>query len=117
MRRFRAGLFALMAITVQGNAMADTITSADQALRLAEAEVAKSRHDMVILPDRTLEYEYGWVFTYVPRRFLETKDPQYAVPGNGPLVVQRDGKIALLPSARPVRVEADAYLAEWKSHR
>ncbi len=95
--------------------MADTIINAEQALRVAEAEVAKSRHGMAIVKDQTLEYEFGWVFIYVPRKYLETNDPQYAVPGNGPLVVNRDGSIALLSTARPVRAEAEAYLAEWKS--
>ena len=71
----------------------DTITF-EQARALATAELAGDSHDFVITS--TSEHEFGWVFNYAPRKYSETGDDRYLVPGNTPIVVTRDGKVGSL---------------------
>ena len=35
--------------------------------------------------------DYGWIFQFTTRRFVETRDPGTLVPGTGPLVVEKEG--------------------------
>ena len=36
-----------------------------------------------------LEYEFGWVFCYNTKQYIETGDTSYALVGNAPLIVDR----------------------------
>ena len=56
-----------------------------------------------ILRDQTLERPYGWVFFYQSRRYLETGLISDALAGNGPLLVEKSGRIIPLPSG--IKVE------------
>jgi len=47
--------------------------------------------EFVILDDKVVEKDFGWVFLYTTRAYLETQDPRTLVPGAGPLVVERQG--------------------------
>jgi hypothetical protein len=47
--------------------------------------------EFVVLEDETLEKDYGWIFRFTTRRYLETRDPGALVPGTGPLVVEKEG--------------------------
>jgi hypothetical protein len=47
--------------------------------------------ELVVLENETVEKDYGWVFRFTTRRYLETKDPGALVPGTGPLIVEREG--------------------------
>lgn len=55
--------------------------------------------DMVIFDDSTIAKPYGWVFFFGSRQFEETGDINFAVGGNGPLVVRHSGKVDKLTSA------------------
>lgn len=75
-----------------------------QATQIAEQALAAlaPAHRFVIVPEQTLERDFGWVFFYVPQRFAQSRDPRDLVPGNGPLVVYRaNGRTEYLPSAVP----------------
>lgn len=64
----------------------------------------------VVLPDSTIEREFGWVFFYNSRAFLETRNPLLAIAGNGPLLVQRrTGKLEVLGTAHPLEHYIAAY--------
>lgn len=101
----------------EGHSMAESMIIYEEALQIARSEVSKSRHEMIILTDDVLEFEFGWVFLYQPKRFYETQDPKYAVPGNGPLIVHRDGTVKILSSVRSVEEEAKSYLQSWKARQ
>ncbi|MBN8228924.1 hypothetical protein JYK02_15550 [Corallococcus macrosporus] len=56
-----------------------------------------------MLEERTIEREFGWVFFYSSKRYVETGDPAFAVGGNAPLIVDRvTGDIHVTGSAYPV---------------
>ncbi len=52
----------------------------------------KPRRHLVVWS--TDEHDFGWVFHWCTREFLETEDFRYALGGNAPLIVDRhDGKM------------------------
>jgi Immunity protein 35 len=72
---------------------------------LAEREVgaiaAATGDDLVVIHDDTVEVAQGWVFFYNSREFVETGDFRDALAGNGPIFVDRDGLVRILPTAIP----------------
>lgn len=65
----------------------------ERALAIARESIAHLAPgiELVVLEDETVERDYGWVFRFTTRRYLETNDPSTLVPGTGPLVVEREG--------------------------
>lgn len=57
--------------------------------------------ELVIVDEETIEKDYGWIFFYTSREYLETGDISAMVAGNGPIVVEKDGTVTHLGSARP----------------
>jgi hypothetical protein len=79
--------------------------NAAMAMNLARetiAQLALSVGDQFdILLDETREVEQGWVFFFNTADFVRTRNPVYALAGNGPILVSRDGKVQELPTAVP----------------
>ena len=48
----------------------------------------KVPNDELIIVD-SLDKEYGWIFFYDSRQYLESHDMQYAIAGNAPVAVAR----------------------------
>ncbi len=73
------------------------------ALKLAEAKVHEPGRacgdELGILREETKEIEQGWVFFYNSADYVRTRHPLSALVGNGPLLVLRDGRIAVLPTS------------------
>ena len=58
---------------------------------------------LVILDGDTIEKGYGWIFFYATQKYAETREFQYALAGNGPLVVEKmNGAIYQLGTAKSV---------------
>jgi hypothetical protein len=96
--------------------------SADLNKQDAQAIAEKVLHgfkpsaDFVIVEGDTLERDFGWVFFYSTRRYLETKDPNELVPGAGPLVVLRkDGSTRFLSTSVPPKVAVEVFEKNWRS--
>ncbi|HYC57704.1 MAG TPA: YrhB domain-containing protein [Candidatus Binatia bacterium] len=72
----------------------------------------------ILLEEKTVEAEFGWVFFYTTRRYQETSDPADLVPGDSPFVVDRsDGAIHFLSSSMPPAAAIEAYSDLWKSRQ
>ena len=75
------------------------------ALKIAQAKVdelgrmAGDAFDIVTA--ETKEVKQGWLFFYNSADFVRTRDPMFALAGNGPILVLRDGQVATLPTAVP----------------
>lgn len=68
----------------------------------------------VLVEDRTIEKDWGWVFQYGTPEYLETRDVRFLVPGTGPVAVERaNGALAFLPTSVP----PDVALAEYERRR
>lgn len=82
----------------------DTLDRA-AALKIARAkvdELGRSAGEAFdIVTAETKEVKRGWLFFYNSADFIRTRDPMFALAGNGPLLVLRDGQVATLPTAVP----------------
>lgn len=82
--------------------------SRDEALALAERLIMNhataTDSEFVILHEKTVEIERGWVFFYNSREFVETGNPISALAGNCPIFVNRLGNVRELPTAVPWEV-------------
>lgn len=58
-------------------------------------ELNGNEHKMTILPDKTRKEVFGFVFFYAPKKYIETKDISYLVPGSGPLVIDKRNRKAI----------------------
>ncbi len=53
-----------------------------------------------VIDEATKEEDFGWVFFYNSKRYLETKKILFALAGNGPVFVGKDsGEVTMLGSA------------------
>jgi hypothetical protein len=89
----------------------------DAAKRIAENYVNESYFvegdRLVILEEKTVEKEYGWIFFYDSLKSMEGDD-RYLIAGNGPLIVDKnDGSVHLLPTVPPL----EDWIARYEAQR
>jgi len=64
--------------------------------------------------DATTEFNFGWVFYWNSRRFLETGDARHALHGNTPFVVdRRDGAVHPIGTGVPLHPSIRAFADAW----
>jgi len=69
----------------------------------------RRRHELVIA--REQEYEFGWVFVYATKKFVETGDAKHVLVGGARLIVDRnDGQIYSTGTAHGL----EHYIAEYR---
>ena len=66
----------------------------EDAQNLVEAELEKIKGkynptDCVVLEDQTIEKEWGWVFFYQSKAYIESGDFRDMLGGNAPIIVNR----------------------------
>lgn len=70
----------------------------------------RSVNTFVLLHDNIREFEYGWVFFYQNKTYLETGNILDLLGGNSPLIVNKyDGEITATGTAHKV----DYYIKEY----
>lgn len=77
--------------------------TADMARELAQEEVksiSASTGIALVLSESMAETKTGWVFFYNSQRFIETGNFSFALGGNGPIFIARDGTIRHLGTAQ-----------------
>ncbi|OWQ48297.1 hypothetical protein CDL60_06890 [Roseateles noduli] len=91
-----------------------TIT-VSQAIEIADRHLsAHSERGIALrlLPDKTREFDVGWVFYYQSVRYLETGDVSDMLAGNNPLFIARsDGRLFGVDFHRPLEESLKAYRA------
>lgn len=93
----------------------DEPLSIQDAQKIAEKYLRDDLREMTIRSEMTREFEFGFVFYYAPKKFLETKDPMYLVPGNGPLVIdRRDRKAHPLTTSTDSDQAIEEYRKKWR---
>ena len=74
--------------------------------------------ELVPVDDDTLEREWGWVFFFASRRWLETGRPGLEHRGEGPLIVNRyDGSVHRTGTERPAEYYVTRYETEYRRDR
>lgn len=73
----------------------------DDIVALAREHISKKENSeqFELLLDKTKKYEFGWVFFYASKRFVETGNSDYSIPGIGPFAVATDGSVTDLSSS------------------
>jgi hypothetical protein len=87
----------------------------EQARELALKEILRhwdiEDDEPLIVDEETLEEDFGWVFFYQSRVFLETQIFSYCLAGNGPIIVnRRDGSVQVNGTERP----PEDYIEEYR---
>lgn len=81
---------------------------------LAYLKTASRWHELALHEDSTLETEFGWVFFYNSVEFVRTRDMQFALGGNAPIIVDRfSGELTVTGTALPL----DHYIEEYRRKR
>lgn len=91
----------------------------DEAIAAAEAFLNADGEDIeaAIMRDATLEYEFGWVFFYNSREYLETKKFEDMLVGNAPLIFEKTtGRIVETGTAEPVETYVEAFRKTGDPH-
>jgi hypothetical protein len=71
-------------------------------------------YELVMLDGSTLEREFGWVFFYNSKRYVDTGNIIHALAGNAPVVVtSRDRRIHVTGTAHPL----EHYLAAFTEYK
>lgn len=64
----------------------------------------------VVIDDWTIEKEFGWVFFYQSKKYIDTNDFQYMLLGNAPYIVNRfDGTVHETGTANEIEYYIDKY--------
>ena len=85
-----------------------------EAQSLAEQHLSKMRisppTELAILGEHTMETDFGWVFFWNSKKYVETDEFRYALAGNAPLIVdRRDGSIHETSTAEPIEEIIERY--------
>lgn len=87
--------------------MSASIVDLAAATEIAEEHVARFSEDnsgLMVVPERTVERDFGWVFFYGPRT------PSGAAAGNAPFIVDRkDGSVHPTGTAFPIEQYLESY--------
>jgi hypothetical protein len=65
------------------------VTTVGEARALAEERLAWIDSEAVILDENTVETDFGWIFFWNSKRYLEPGDYRDTLAGNVPLIVDR----------------------------
>ena len=88
----------------------------EEAREVAWKEIEKlSCFELVILDEFTREEEFGWMFFYQSKQFMETRDIRGMLVGGGGIIVNKyDGSVHQTGSYRPPEYYLQKYAEEWK---
>lgn len=59
-----------------------------------------SKLELILLDEVTIGFDYGWVFFYQSKVFLETKNTDFMLGGNAPILVDKFDGIILETGTR-----------------
>jgi Immunity protein 35 len=70
--------------------------------------------ELALRDDRTIERDFGWIFFYNSKSYVESGDIKNALAGNAPIVVTKiDGRLHETSTTRPL----EDYLSKFTGYR
>jgi len=82
--------------------------------KLLNADYHADDDSLLIVTELTIEKDYGWIFFYQSRKYLETGEFSYRLAGNGPVVFEREsGAVHYLGSDK----HPDKLIREFEAKR
>jgi immunity protein 35 of polymorphic toxin system len=76
----------------------------ERAFEIGREAIAKLKPgtEFLVLEEKVQDKDWGWVFFYGTRQFVETGDPRFVIAGTGPFVIERaDGALQFLSTSVP----------------
>jgi hypothetical protein len=71
---------------------------------------SKNNPSLHIVVTETIEYDFGWVFTYNTREYAETGDVRFSLVGNAPFIVDKnDGGLYMTGTAHRLEHYIEQY--------
>ena len=81
-------------------------------------DATTDQHQFVILDDKTMEKDYGWIFFYDTQKAIESGDFMDSVPGAGPLVVLRDDESTrFISTSMPTHLAIQAFEEQLRAEQ
>lgn len=74
----------------------------------------RSNLSLGLLLQETIEFEFGWMFFYQSSKFIETKDLNFLVGGNAPIIVDKFNSSVHITGTR---MDEDFYIKLYIKHR
>jgi Immunity protein 35 len=100
----------------ENNSVLDEAAARAVAERFVAEKYAASEHDLIVMDENTRAFAFGWSFVFQTRAYVETRDRNKMVTGNGPLVVDaRNGAIYALGSHPRFQAFVADYEQSWAS--
>lgn len=81
----------------------------DRTVEISSAGVTERPARVEIAISRTIEKDYGWVFLWQSKRYIESGDLRDMLIGNCPVLITKEGKLVLLPTSHPVEESLRRY--------
>lgn len=73
--------------------------------------------ELGLAEEATIEGDFGWVFFWTTRAYLETEDDRYALVGNAPILIsRRDGSLHETGTAYPIEVFIENFNRTGNTH-
>jgi hypothetical protein len=73
---------------------------------------------LIIVDELTMERDFGWVYFYNSKLFIETGDPAYAGGGNAPIIIDRvSGQLHETGTARATEYYIAEFEKRWAGSR
>jgi Immunity protein 35 len=65
---------------------------------------------LIIIDEYTIEKPYGWIFSYNTEKFFQTRDYDYALVSNGPIIVNKEtGAIEAIGGGPQMKKDIEEY--------
>ena len=85
-----------------------------EALVLANAYIKEKQknmsYELQIREDITREEDFGWIFFYNTKKYIETRDNNYLLVGNSPIIINRKtGQIEVTGTGNRIEHYIDLY--------
>jgi hypothetical protein len=88
-----------------------------QALEIVGEELRRMSppgHDIVVVDEDTIERNFGWVFFFNTRKFLETGIFEHRLAGNGPIIVNKHtGEVEFVGTYKSPMHFVEEYERKW----
>jgi Immunity protein 35 len=82
--------------------------------KMENAQYPDDKFTLQLMEEETIEKDFGWVFFYNSKEFLEDHNLSYQLAGNSPIIVDRqDGSVHKTGTAHSI----DYYIREYENIR
>ena len=90
----------------------------DEALVKANGYLAEIGHQLCLLAEHTIEFEYGWMFFYQAEEYIRTGDFSEMLVGNAPFIINKyDGSLFVTGTAYSGEVYIEEYIRMIKQRK